>query len=60
MDVEEYIPGINAVAVSIGSLRGLPVAIWVVGMSNNLGKEKIKSIAAVLKENARVLWEQFD
>ena len=60
VDLEEYIPGINAVAVTVGNLRGLPAAIWVVGMSNNLDKEKIKKIATVLKDNVQAFWEQFD
>lgn len=60
VDLEEYIPGINAVAVAVSSLRGLPVAIWVVGMSGNLGNDKIERIAAIVKHAARALREQID
>ncbi len=33
LDDEEYLPGVRAVAVSLGNHRGLPLAIWVVGFS---------------------------
>lgn len=60
VDLEEYIPGIRAVAVAIRNLRGLPMAIWVVGMSGHLGKDQMNRIAAVMGDAARVLREHVD
>lgn len=36
VDNEEYLPGVKAVAVSLGNHRGLPLAIWVVGFAGTL------------------------
>ncbi len=44
LDNEEYLPGVKAVAVSLGNLRGLPLAIWVVGFSGTLTDERIPVI----------------
>lgn len=55
VDVEEYIHGINAVAVTIKRLRGLPVALWVVGMSGKLDKDKLKRTAAIMCDVIQVL-----
>jgi len=44
LDDEEYIPGVRAVAASIGNLHGLPMAIWVVGFAGNMGETEIKKI----------------
>jgi DNA-binding IclR family transcriptional regulator len=60
VDQEEYIPGISAVAVSVRNLYGLPMAIWVVGMSGNFGNDQIKRIAGISGASARLLQEQVD
>lgn len=60
LDLEEYIPGVRAVAVTIGNRRGLPLALWVVGMSGNLGNNQMKRIAAITVDAARVLRELVD
>jgi DNA-binding IclR family transcriptional regulator len=60
VDMEEYIPGIRAVAVAIRNLRGLPMAIWVVGMSANFGQDQIKRISVIAGEAAGALREQID
>ncbi len=44
LDDEEYIPGVRAVAASIGNLHGLPMAIWVVGFAGNMGDDQINRI----------------
>lgn len=36
LDTEEYLPGINAVAISLGNKAGLPLAIWVVGFAGSM------------------------
>jgi DNA-binding IclR family transcriptional regulator len=60
VDQEEYIPGISAVAVPVRNLWGLPMAIWVVGMSGNFGNGQIKRIAAISVAAARMLREHVD
>jgi DNA-binding IclR family transcriptional regulator len=44
LDDEEYIPGVRAVAASIGNLHGLPLALWVVGFAGNMGDSEIEKI----------------
>lgn len=60
VDLEEYIPGIRAVAIAVRNLRGLPMAIWAVGMSANLGKDQMKRIAAIMGDAAQALREHVD
>ena len=55
VDIEEYLPGIKAVAVALNNRRGLPAALWVVGMSANMDDEKIRWIAGIVKEKAEKL-----
>jgi len=52
VDIEEYLPGIRAVAVALDNLRGLPVTLWVVGISTNMDDDKIGQIALIAKEKA--------
>ena len=60
VDDEEYLPGVKAVAAGLGNHRGLPLAIWVVGLAGAMGggempriiRETLKtaqSLQAVLK-----------
>ena len=58
VDIEEYILGINAVSVAIENLHGMPAAIWVVGMSRNLDKGKIKNTAAIMIDAAQELMKK--
>lgn len=44
LDNEEYLPGVKAVAVSLGSHRGLSLAVWVVGFSNGMGDDAMPHI----------------
>jgi DNA-binding IclR family transcriptional regulator len=52
VDIEEYLPGIRAVAVALHNRRGLPTALWVVGISANMTTAKIEKIAALAMEAA--------
>lgn len=52
VDIEEYLPGIRAVAVALHNRRGLPAALWVVGISANMTAAKIEKIAAAAMEAA--------
>ena len=54
-DDEEYIPGVRAVAASIGNLHGLPMAIWVVGFAGNMGANEIEKITRATVETTEKL-----
>jgi len=60
VDMEEYIPGIRAVAVAVRNLRGLPMAIWVVGMSGDLDEDQISRIGAIMSDAAQAIREHVD
>jgi DNA-binding IclR family transcriptional regulator len=44
LDDEEYLPGVRAVAVSLGNHRGLPLAIWVVGFAGSMTEEVMSEV----------------
>ncbi|WP_054696458.1 IclR family transcriptional regulator [Desulfosarcina cetonica] len=60
IDIEEYLSGIKAVAVALGNLQGLPIAIWVVGMSANIDDDKLAAIATITKTQAEHLRQIVD
>ncbi len=45
IDDEEYILGVRAVAVALNNPRGLPMAIWVVGIVGNMEPEKLNHLS---------------
>lgn len=55
LDIEEYLQGIRAVAVALDNSRGLPAAVWAVGISANMGSEKMAHMAEILVEKAKSL-----
>ena len=55
VDLEEYLPGIRAVAAALHNRRGLPAALWVVGLSANMTTAKIERIAALAMKTAATL-----
>lgn len=60
IDIEEYIPGIGAVAVALNNRRGLPTAVWVVGISTNLMTQKMNRIAEITIAGAKQLRSKID
>lgn len=60
LDIEEYLLGIRAVAVALRNRRGLPAALWVVGMSANMDADKMIRIADIVKEKAEKLRRELD
>ena len=44
LDDEEYLPGVRAVAVGLDNHRGLPLAIWVVGLAESMNDTVIPQI----------------
>ncbi len=57
VDREEYLPGVSAVAVALGSPAGLPLALWVVGLAETMTGSTLESIAAETQSAARRLQE---
>jgi len=55
LDNEEYLPGVKAVAVSLGNQRGLPLAIWVVGFAGDMGKSVMSGIVQSVLQTAQQL-----
>lgn len=55
VDDEEYLSGVRAVAVALNNRRGLPMAIWVVGFTVNMGLEKLQQVADLAAESAKKL-----
>jgi DNA-binding IclR family transcriptional regulator len=60
VDIEEYLLGIRAVAVALHNRRGLPAALWVVGISANIDTDKMKKIADIAMEKAEKLRYELD
>jgi DNA-binding IclR family transcriptional regulator len=60
VDEEEYLPGVKAVAVAVGNQRGLPLAIWVVGFADAMGKNAVPEIVAETGRAAVRLRESLD
>jgi len=50
LDREEYLPGVNAVAVNLDYRRSLPLAIWVVGFAGSIGNGSITSIVSEMTD----------
>lgn len=53
IDDEEYLSGIRAVAVALHNQRGLPMAIWVVGIASNMGLSRLQQVADITAAAAR-------
>jgi DNA-binding IclR family transcriptional regulator len=47
IDDEEYLSGIRAVAAALHNRRGLPMAIWVVGIASNMGMTRLRQVADI-------------
>ena len=60
IDDEEYLSGIRAVAVSIHNWRGLPMAIWVVGIAGNMGLARLHQVAEIVLVAAGKLRSQLE
>ncbi len=60
IDDEEYLSGIRAVAVALSNQRGLPMAIWVVGIASNMAMEKLRNVAEITIGAARELSSQLE
>lgn len=59
LDDEEYMPGVRAVAVSLGNHRGLLPAIWVVGLARSMADESMPLIIEKTLSAAKELILEF-
>ena len=59
-DDEEYLSGIRAVAASVHNWRGLPMAIWVVGIAGNMGLARLHQVAEIVMASAGKLRSQLE
>jgi DNA-binding IclR family transcriptional regulator len=60
IDDEEYLTGVRAVAVGLNNIKGPPMAVWTVGLSGNMGSEKIQSAIDIMTAAAPQLRNTLD
>ncbi len=60
IDDEEYLSGIRAVAAALHNRRGLPMAIWVVGIAGNMGLTRLRQVADITVAAATNLRSQLE
>jgi hypothetical protein len=60
IDDEEYLSGIRAVAAALHNRRGLPMAIWVVGIASNMEQTRLMQVADITVAAAKTLRSQLE
>lgn len=55
LDRQEYLPGVNAVAMALNHQKGLMLALWVVGFADALGPQPLPGIVQAMQETAGTL-----
>ena len=60
LDNEEYLPGVKAVAVGLGNLQGLPMAVWVVGFASEMEEAGMGQIVSATLHTAHQLNKELD
>jgi DNA-binding IclR family transcriptional regulator len=55
VDDEEYLPGVRAVAFSLGNHRGLSLALWAVGFAGSMDRQAMPGIVREVLETAEKL-----
>jgi DNA-binding IclR family transcriptional regulator len=60
IDDEEYMSGVRAVAAPVNNCRGLPMAIWVVGIVGNMGLARLYHLADTVVNAAGKLRSQLE
>ena len=60
VDDEEYLTGVRAVAVALQNIQGPPMALWAVGLSGNMGANKIADAIEIMTAAAQKLRDTMD
>jgi len=60
VDDQEYLPGVKAVAVSVGNRRGLPLALWAVGFAGEMEDGVLPNMIQYLQKAAHNLQKLMD
>ncbi len=60
VDDEEYLIGVRAVAVALNNIKGPPMAVWTVGLANNMGSNKIERAIDIMTAAAEKLRNTLD
>jgi len=60
IDYEEYLSGIRAVAAALHNRRGLPMAIWVVGIARNMRLTRLRQVADITVAAAKDLCSRLE
>ena len=55
VDDEEYLPGVRAVALSLGNHRGLSLALWAVGFAGSMARQAMPGIVREVLDTAEKL-----
>ena len=60
VDDEEYLPGVRAIAISVGNRRGLPLALWVVGFAGAMETSMLPGFIQHIRKAAHNLQKIMD
>jgi len=60
VDDEEYLPGVRAIAISVGNRQGLPLVLWVVGFAGAMEKAVLPNFIQHIQKEAHNLQKIMD
>lgn len=60
VDDEEFLTGVRAAAVGLNNIKGPPMAVWTVGLSGNMGSNKIQDAIGIMTAAAEQLRDTLD
>jgi IclR family KDG regulon transcriptional repressor len=60
VDDEEYIPGVRAVAASLGSASSPPAALWVVGFTSAMDDQKVKAVIREIRQTIQEIKQSLE
>ena len=60
VDHGEYLAGVSAVAIPLDNLIGPPMAVWAVGLSSNMGADKVEFAIGIMRDALKALRNALD
>jgi DNA-binding IclR family transcriptional regulator len=60
VDHGEYLAGVSAVALALNNLIGPPMAVWAVGLSSNMGADKVEHAIGIMNTSLEGLRSALD